>query len=57
MWRKKEYGQMYSRLKRVKLRQRLAARTKMINGVAKMELDLLGGGALLCYRYPCRKRR
>ncbi len=39
MWRKKEYGRMYTGLRRVKKRRRLAARTKMIKGVAKMEAD------------------
>jgi hypothetical protein len=43
MWRKKEYGRMYSGLKSVKLRRRLKARTKMIEGVAKMEVDLEEG--------------
>jgi hypothetical protein len=39
MWHKKEYGRMYSGLKKVKLRQRLAARTKMADGVVKLILD------------------
>jgi hypothetical protein len=40
MWRKKEYGRMYSGLKKVNKWQPLATRTKMIDGFAKMELDL-----------------
>jgi hypothetical protein len=39
MWRKKEYGRMYSGLKTVKWRRRLTARTKMAEGVTKMEVD------------------
>ena len=39
MWRKKEYGCMYKGLRRVKKHRRLAARNKMMEGVAKMELD------------------
>jgi hypothetical protein len=39
MWHNKEYGQMYSGWKKVKKRQRLATRTNMVDGVAKMELD------------------
>jgi hypothetical protein len=43
MWRKKEYGRMYSGLKSIKLRRWLTAQTKMMEGVAKMELDLEEG--------------
>jgi hypothetical protein len=43
MWRKKEYGRMYSGLKKVKLRRRLAARTKMSEGVEKLKLDSAEG--------------
>jgi hypothetical protein len=39
MWRKKEYGRMYSGLKRVRLACRLAARTKLIDGVAEIISD------------------
>jgi hypothetical protein len=39
MWRKKEYGRIYTGLWRVKKRHQLAARTKMINGMSKMEVD------------------
>ncbi len=39
MWRKKEYSRMYSGLKRVKKRRRLAATIKMIDDVEQMKLD------------------
>jgi hypothetical protein len=39
MWRKKEYRRMYSGLKRVHLACRLAARTKLVDGIAKIISD------------------
>jgi hypothetical protein len=39
MLHKKEYGRMYAGLWRVKKHRQLAARTKMIDGMAKMEAD------------------
>jgi N-acetylmuramoyl-L-alanine amidase CwlA len=45
MFRKKEYGRMYAGLKKTKLQRRLKARTKMCEGVAKMELDVQEGRA------------
>jgi hypothetical protein len=39
MCHKKEYGLMYTGLKRVHLQHRLAARTKMMDGMAKIEDD------------------
>jgi hypothetical protein len=45
MFRKKEYGRMYSGLKKTKLQRRLKARTKMSEGVSKMELDVEEGRA------------
>jgi hypothetical protein len=43
MWRKKEYGRMYSGLKSVRLRRRLAMRTKMEKGITKMKADKTDG--------------
>jgi hypothetical protein len=43
MWRKKEYGRMYSGLKSVRLRHRLAMRTKMEKGIMKMKADKTDG--------------
>jgi hypothetical protein len=43
MWCKKEYGRIYTGLQRVKKRRGLAARTKMIDGVSKMEVDKKAG--------------
>jgi hypothetical protein len=45
MWRKKEYGRMHSRLKKVKLDRRLLMRKKMVEGCAKMEKDVQEGRA------------
>ncbi len=45
MWRKKEYGRLYSATKAVKKRRRIAARRKMIEGVLKMEIDMRNGMA------------
>jgi hypothetical protein len=39
MWRKKEYSRIYLGLQKVKKHWQLTARNKMIDGVAKMELD------------------
>jgi hypothetical protein len=43
MWRKKEYGRMYSGKKKVRLLRWPAARTKMENGVKKMIDDAKAG--------------
>jgi hypothetical protein len=50
MWRKKEYGRMYSGLKRVHLARRLAARTKLVDGVAKIISDKKEGRGYLSGR-------
>jgi hypothetical protein len=39
MWRKKEYGRMFSGLKTVRNRQRITVRTKMSEACTKMETD------------------
>jgi hypothetical protein len=43
MWRKKEYGRMYTGTKAVRLRRRLKLRTKMEAGVTKMKEDATAG--------------
>jgi hypothetical protein len=43
MWRVKEYGRMYQADRRVKKRQRIAQRNKMIDGIKKMEADAKDG--------------
>jgi hypothetical protein len=45
MWRKKEYGRVYSASKKVKQRHRINQREKMINGIKKMEKDAEAGMA------------
>ncbi len=45
MWRKKEYGRMYSAKKTVKQRRRINAGQKMIEGVKKMEANVRDGMA------------
>jgi hypothetical protein len=43
MWKKKEYGRMYSGLRTVKRRRRMKQRDRMIEGTAKMEKDAKEG--------------
>jgi hypothetical protein len=43
MWKKKEYGRMYSGLRSVKRRRRMKQRDRMIEGTRKMELDAKEG--------------
>jgi hypothetical protein len=43
MWKKKEYGRMYSGLRKVKRRRRIKQRDRMIEGTAKMDLDAKEG--------------
>jgi hypothetical protein len=43
MWRKKEYGRIYSRLREVKRRRRRYQRDRMIEGARKMEEDAVAG--------------
>jgi hypothetical protein len=39
MWKNKEYGRMYSGLRKVKRRRRIKQRDRMIEGTKKMVLD------------------
>jgi hypothetical protein len=43
MWRKKEYGRIYFRLRTVKIRRRIKNQDKMAEGNKKMEEDVLDG--------------
>jgi hypothetical protein len=45
MWRKKEYGRMYQGRKEVKKMRRIQQREKMIEGIRKMEADVVKGMA------------
>jgi hypothetical protein len=45
MWRKKEYGRVYSASKKVKQRRRIKQRKKMIEGISKMKKDAEAGMA------------
>jgi hypothetical protein len=45
IWRKKEYGRVYSGSKTVKQRRRIHQREKMIEGIMKMETDARNGMA------------
>jgi hypothetical protein len=53
IWRKKEYGWIYSGLHRVKVRCRIKQRERMVKGIDKMEKDMKDGrgyssGICLC---------
>jgi hypothetical protein len=43
MWRKKEYGRIYSGLRRVKVRRRIKQRERMVEGTDKLVLDAKEG--------------
>jgi hypothetical protein len=43
IWRKKEYGRIYSRLCRVKVRCRIKQRERMVEGTDKLEKDAKEG--------------
>jgi hypothetical protein len=57
MWKRKEYGWMHSGLWKVKRKQRIRQRDRMIEGMAKLELDAKegrGGGAVQKFEWVMR---